>query len=134
LPPGGRVILDAGALFAWARGDDFVRAMIQQADERKALVVLPVVVIAQAIRGGRADAPIDRVMKQVSKFAPVTIPLARQAGILLGATGATDVVDALVAAEALASLPSLILTSDPRDIRQLIQNDPAHSRVQVVAV
>ncbi|HEX5501850.1 MAG TPA: hypothetical protein VFW96_04475 [Thermomicrobiales bacterium] len=133
-PPGGRLVLDTGGLLAWVHGDAFARAMILAAGRHAALVVVPAIVIAQAIRGGPADAPVNRVLKQVDAFPPVTVRLARQAGVLLGATRTTDVADALVVAEALRLLPAVILTSDPGDIRRLVQSDSAHPRVRVVPV
>lgn len=132
--PNGRLVLDTGGVLAWAHGDTFARALILQAAQRKILVVVPTIVIAQLIRGGPADAPVNHALKQVGEFSLVTPALARQAGVLLGATRTTDVVDAVVAAEALRALPAVILTSDPKDIRLLVQQDPAHGRVQVVAV
>src|SRR4051794_34633958 len=116
----GRLILDTGGLFAWATGNDAVRAAILRAVREPLILVVPAVVIAQAIRGGARDAPINRVLKQVDQLAPATPALARQAGVLLGATATTDVVDALVVAEALRVLPASILTSDPNDIRRLL--------------
>ena len=133
-PAGGRLILDTGGLLAWAHGDAFARAIVLEAGRHAALVVVPAVVIAQTIRGGPADAPINQALKRVGEFAPVTPLLARQAGVLLGATGTTDVVDALVVAEALRVLPTAILTSDPNDLRLLVQSDPSHARVQVISV
>lgn len=133
-PIRGRLILDTGGLLAWAYGDDFVRAAILEARQRSVLVVVPVVVVAQAIRGGPTDAAVNQALKQVGQFSPVTLSLARQAGALLASTATTDVVDALVAAEALRLLPSIILTSDPGDLRRLVQSHPDHARVQVVPV
>jgi hypothetical protein len=134
IPPGGRVILDTGPLLAWVRGDDFVRAVIRLAAQHKALVVVPTVVVAQVFRGGPTDAPINRLLKFVEKVSDATLPIAQQAGVLLGATRTVDVVDAIVAAEALQALPAVILTSDPGDLRALVQSDSAHPRVQVVPV
>ena len=133
-PIRGRLILDTDSLHAWADGDDFVRAAILEARQRSVLVVVPVVVVAQAIRGGPTDAPVNQALKQVGQFSPVTLSLARQAGALLATTATTDVVDALVAAEALRLLPSIILTSDPGDVRRLVQSHPDRARVQVVPV
>lgn len=133
-PARGRLVLDTGGLLAWAYGNARAREIILEAGRREAIVIVPTVVIAQAIRGGPADAPINLVLKRVGEFAPITPSLARQAGALLGATRTTDVVDALVVAEALRLLPSLILTSDPNDIRPLVGSDPGHPRVQVVPV
>ncbi len=134
LPAGGRLLLDAGGLLAWAHGDPFTRGMILRAGQQQALVVVPVVVVAQVIRGGPSDARVNRILKGVEEFTPVTLALARQAGALLAATGTTDVVDALVVVEALRLLPAAILTSDPGDLRLLLQRDPSHARVRIIPV
>jgi hypothetical protein len=97
-------------------------------------VVVPTVVIAQVIRGGPRDALINQALKQVRQLTGVLPLLARQAGALMGATATTDVVDALVVAEALRFLPAVILTSDPGDIRRLAMSDNAHARVQIIPV
>jgi hypothetical protein len=131
---GGRLVLDTGGLLAWAAGDVLARGIILYAARQRTPVVVPTVVIAQAIRGGPRDAPINQALKQVDQFTNVTPLLARQAGTLLGATATTDVVDALVAAEALRLLPTTILTSDPGDMRRLLMEDRAHGRVQIIAV
>lgn len=130
----GRLILDAGGLIAWAAGSPAARGIILHAARQKMPIVVPAVVIAQVIRGGPRDAPINQALKQVHQQTGVTPMLARQAGVLLGATSTTDAVDALVVAEALQSLPALILTSDPGDIRRLVMSDTAHARVQVIPV
>ena len=134
LPASGRLLLDAGGLLAWAHGDPLARAVILEAVRREALVVVPIVVVAQVIRGGPTDAPVDQVLKRVGEFAAVTLSAARQAGALLAATGTTDVVDALVVVEALRLLPAAILTSDPGDLRLLLQRDPSHARVRIIPV
>lgn len=132
--PRGRLILDTGGVLAWAYGDELARLAIARATQNSAPIVIPVPVIAQLIRGGRADAPINRVLKGIRDFGMMTPLLARQAGVLLGRTATTDVVDALVVAEALRATPAIILTSDPGDIRVLVQSDPGHPRVQIIAV
>jgi len=45
-----------------------------------------------------------------------------------------DVVDAIVVAEAVAFHPALVMTSDPDDIRRLIEAAGASGRVAIVAV
>ena len=42
--------------------------------------------------------------------------------------------DAIVAAEALLSAPSLVLTSDARDIMLLIEGQPEAAAVRVIAI
>jgi hypothetical protein len=132
--PVGRVVLDTGGVLAWARGDEFVRDILRRALHGAVPIVVPVPVIAQLIRGGPADAPVNLVLKVVEDFGAMTPLLARQAGVLLGRMRTTDVVDALVAAEALRVLPAMLLTSDPGDLRRLLQADPAQPRVQLIAV
>jgi hypothetical protein len=70
----------------------------------------------------------------LDEFAGFPLVLARQVGALLRMSATTDVVDAAVAVVALAALPATILTSDPGDMRLLVMDDPAHPRVQIVAV
>jgi hypothetical protein len=84
-------------------------------------------------RGGRGRAGIDRVVKAVGILLPTSADVARLAGESLGRTGTTDVVDAIVAAEALAALPAVILTSDARDLTRLIEG-PQARRVVVIGV
>ena len=132
--PTGRLILDTGGLLAWAQGDAKARGVIQDAARRRLLIVVPAVVIAQAIRGGSRDAAVNWALNRIDKQLPVTPALARQAGALLGVTGATDVVDAIVVAEALRVLPAAILTSDPRDLHVLVAADPARGRVRIVTI
>jgi hypothetical protein len=70
----------------------------------------------------------------VDAFLPTSERVARRAGELLAKTGTSDVVDAIVAAEALASVPALILTSDPGDMVRLLDGEPEIGRVVVVGV
>jgi hypothetical protein len=132
--PGCRIVLDTGAVIALAHGEIRARYVATQAARLALPVIVPAVIIAQLIRGGPADAGINRALKIADELIPVTPLLARQASVLLGRTRTTDVVDALVAAEALRILPSMLLTSDPGDLRLLLQADPAHPRVQLVPV
>lgn len=130
----GRLILDTGGLLAWAIGEQRAREAVLRAVHRGMPIVVPTVVIARVIRGGPRDAPINQALKQIQQFPVVTPLLARQAGVLLGATETTDVVDAVVVAEALRQLPATILTSDPADIRHLAISTSAHARVQILPV
>lgn len=77
---------------------------------------------------------MNRLLKRIDGDMPITAPLARQAGFLLGKTATTDVVDALVAIIALEELPAIILTNDPADLRTLVGADPASPHVRIVAV
>jgi len=72
---------------------------------------------------------VNQVIKAVNEATPVTEEIARQAGRLLGKSTRRGVmVDALIAAEAIARGPAVVLTSDPKDMSELLQ---AHSQVRV---
>ncbi|HWR46618.1 MAG TPA: PIN domain-containing protein [Pseudonocardiaceae bacterium] len=110
-----RLILDSGAVISWSRGDARTRAVLREAIARRIELRVPVVVLAETLRGGARDAPVNRVLKAVGTAA--TAPdTGREAGRLLGQTGGSNTADALVAAEALAIPGSTVLTSDPDDL------------------
>lgn len=114
-----RLILDSGAVISWSRGDARTRAILREALARRLELRVPVVVLAETLRGGARDAPVNRVLKAVGTAA--TAPdTGREAGRLLGRTGGGNTADALVAAEALAIPSSTVLTSDPDDLRALL--------------
>jgi predicted nucleic acid-binding protein len=99
------MILDAGGILALARQEGLARAALDRAIHEGYVVVIPTPVLAQVHRGGRDRAQLDRILKAVDAFLPTSERVARRAGELLAKTGTSDVVDAIVAAEALASLP-----------------------------
>ncbi len=120
-----RLILDSGAVVALARRDPTARAYVERAVAQRDLVVVPAVVIAEATRGGGQDAPVNQVIKAVNEVAPATEQTARQAGRLLGKSSRRGMtVDALIAAEAIAHGPAVVLTSDPKDMSELLQDHP----------
>lgn len=112
------LIFDAGAVLALLRNDRGVRALYTVAQREGVDIVVPAVVVAQVVRGGAEDALANRLLKTV--FVPfVGERLARESGRLLGASGLTDVADALVVAEARRRSPAAILTGDAGDMRRL---------------
>lgn len=129
-PTSGRMILDAGAVIGWSRGDVRVRALLREAVSRNVELRVPVVVLAETVRGGPRDAPVHRVLRSTGT-APTEASVGRRAGQLLGDTGGRNTADALVAAEALAVPGSIVLTSDPDDLGSLLAQTPG---VAVVAV
>lgn len=118
-PQGGRLILDSGAVIAWSRGDQRARALLREAIARNMELCVPVVVLAETLRGGHRDAPVNRVLKATGT-GPTEVSAGRRAGALLGRTGGRNTADALVAAEALAAPGSVILTADPDDLGALL--------------
>jgi predicted nucleic acid-binding protein len=134
LPRSRRLVLDAGAILALARGDAVARAALELAVREGYVAVIPTPVLAQVHRGGHDRARIDRVVNAVGTLLPTSEAIARRAGELQAKTGTADVVDAIVVAEALASVPAVILTSDPRDLGRLLEGEPEADRVRLVGV
>ena len=114
-----RLILDSGAVISWSKGDARTRAFLREAVARNIELRIPVVVLAETLRGGTRDAPMNRVLKAVGTAA-TTPETGRDAGRLIGRTGGHNAVDALVAAEALAVPGSTVLTGDLHDMRALL--------------
>jgi predicted nucleic acid-binding protein len=124
-----RLILDSGAVIALSRGDALARAHLAQALELQLDVRIPVVVLAETLRGGAADAAVHRV-RNAADVLPATEPTGRLAGALLGQSGGTNTVDALVAAETVLAAAD-VLTSDAGDLRKLLAG---HPEVSVIAI
>ena len=134
LPRSRRLILDSGGIIALARGDGDARATLVRARREGYVVVIPTPVLAEVHRGGRERARVDRVVKAVDALLPTSAQIAFVAGELQAAAGLSDPVDAIVVADALASVPALILTRDPDDVRRLLDTQPDGSRVAVIRV
>lgn len=121
---GRRLVLDSGAVIALSRGDTRARAYLARARELLVPVEIPVVVVAETIRGGPRDAPVHRVLKAVG-----AVPLAnerhgRTAGRLLGSARSTSTADALVVAQAIEGGGAVVLTGDPDDLGRLAAGHP----------
>lgn len=127
--PSRCLVLDSGAVIGLSRGAHRARAVVQRAVELGMDVRIPVVVLAETLRGGPRDAPVHRVRNAVDVF-PTTETVAKLAAGLLGQTGGKNTVDALVAAEAMAN-DADILTSDPEDMRAFL---PDRQRARVIVV
>jgi predicted nucleic acid-binding protein len=127
--PPARLILDSGAVFSLARGENRPRALLEAALELGVDIRIPVAVLAETLRGGTRDAPVHRVRNAVDVF-PAGERIGRLAGALLGTTGGTNTVDALVAAEAVASEADVV-TGDAEDLRRLLLK---HPRIRVIAL
>ncbi len=121
--PNGALILDSGAVIGWSRGDPRARAAVREAIARHLELRVPVVVLAETLRGGPRDAPVNRVLKSVG-LAATEPGTGRAAGTLLGATGGTNTADALVAAQALERPGCAILTADSEDLSRLLADHP----------
>jgi predicted nucleic acid-binding protein len=122
-------VYDTGALLAAQRRTErFVTLHNQLAAERVRPIV-PVVVLAQAWRGGPQH-EISRMLKNCDILPDEEIT-GRSAGDACGRSGTADVVDAIVVATAVAR-HAVVVTSDPNDLRHLA--DSLHVKLQLFVV
>lgn len=125
----GDVVLDAGALIAFERGDERLRLFLRGSLALGARIVIPAAALAQAWRGGPRSAPVAHLV-EAGEIDPLDEESAKQVGTRLGLRGRSDVADAQVVCCA-ARHRAAIVTSDPDDIRALA--DP-EERLTVVVV
>jgi hypothetical protein len=117
------LVLDAGALIALDRNDRSVWAMLRNAADDAAQVSVPAGAIAQAWRDGSRQALLARALVHCDEV-PLEGSLARATGLLCGRAGIADIVDAsvaLIAAARSQTGPVALVTSDPTDLRHLLQ-------------
>jgi hypothetical protein len=111
------IVLDAGALVAVERGDRDIVALIKRERREGRAPLSHGGVIGQVWRGGYGrQATLARLLPGVDVQA-LDDDLGRRAGVLLGAAGQADVIDAAVVL--LANDGDEIYTSDPGDLRDL---------------
>ena len=122
------IVLDAGAVLGLARGNPALRAFVSKADARGDRVVVPMVVLAETVRGtGPRDAPVNMTLAHFEPRPPLVEQTARLAGALLGAARSNATIDALVVAEAISLQPSLLVTGDIDDLALLLDSHPGVS-------
>ena len=122
-PPTQRLILDAGAVIALSRNDPRARAFVRRAIELDAEVRVPIVVLAETLRGTQRDAAVHRVLNAIADSAPIDEAVGRRAGALLGRAERSDTVDAIVVAEAVEAGGAGILTGDAGDLTVLASGE-----------
>lgn len=130
----GSLILDAGGILKLAASDARAWTRMVALQELGWRVVIPTPVIAQVHRGGVRGGGVERVLAAVGLSIPTTEAVAGLAGQLLGITGRSDAIDAIVVAEALAMQPSAILTTDPADLTALLDAQADRARVMILGV
>lgn len=123
-PAPRRLILDSGAVIALARRDQRALAFLARALELNAQVEIPVVVVAEVVRGGPRDAPVNRVLRAVGSVPAAREAHARIAGELLGRARSAATVDALVVAHAVEAGGAHVLTGDRGDLARLAASHP----------
>jgi predicted nucleic acid-binding protein len=116
------VVLDAGALIAFERGDARMRALVRQSLETRSRLIIPAGVLAQVHRNPAEQVPLRALVNGSTTTVPaLDRTLAEAAGTLCGRTRTSDVVDASVVLVARRERAAVV-TGDDDDLRRL---DPA---------
>lgn len=110
------LVLDAGALIAYQRGNRAVLAFLMSALDSGDAVRTSTAVVAQVWRHGVRQAALARLLPGVEEVA-LTPQRARNVGVLLGRARRADIADASLVE--LAANGDEILTSDPDDLLHL---------------
>ena len=113
------LVLDAGALIAFERGERKIEVLLRQAIRRSFPIVVPAGVVAQVWRDGRKQARLGQFLAKPNvTVIPLDDATARACGQLCGFRDTNDVIDASVVVCA-ESRRSPVVTSDPDDLRHL---------------
>jgi hypothetical protein len=113
------LVLDAGAFIAVERNDRAMLARLRVAHASGLALRTTGIVVAEVWRGqGGRQANLARLLAAID-VRSVDTSLGKQAGTLLAAAGTDDPVDATVIAVAAGG--DRIVTSDPVDIRRLVE-------------
>ncbi len=123
------VVLDTGALIAIDRADRRVGALLHAAARDHVDVVTSCACVNEAWRDPARQALLARALGGIIER-PLDPRAARACGVLLGRAGISDIADAAVAL--LAGSGDTIVTSDPADIRTLL--DTSRNAAQVLPI
>jgi predicted nucleic acid-binding protein len=110
------IVYDTGALVAAERRRPDFLALHDELTAARLRPLVPVVVLAQAWRGGPQH-QISHVLKGCDVL-PDDERIGRAAGVACAAAGTADVVDAIVVASAV-QYQAPVVTSDPDDLTHL---------------
>lgn len=113
------LVLDAGALIAYERGDRTVRAFLERAGHTGVDVRTTTGAVGQVWRDGARQARLALLLRGLLEV-ELTRERARHVGTLLGRAGRRDVVDGSIVDAAVDG--DEILTTDPDDITALAQH------------
>jgi hypothetical protein len=129
------IILDADGVTKLARRDRRVRLMLDHLTTvQDTVMIVPLVGVVQALAHGSGERAIERLVRTSLDSVGLDMMRARIAAHLLRDSGTTDVADALICGEALMRVPSVLITSDPIDMRRLLDEDSRGPRVAVWSV
>jgi predicted nucleic acid-binding protein len=129
-----RLVLDTGALIALERGDARARAQLAAASRRGFVVVVPVLVVMEAMEHARSSVRLNQVLAALDGELALQPAIARQVAGLKHRAGVRSDTDAVVVLEALAVPGSAILTGDTDDIHALLEASGSPGVVPVLRV
>ena len=116
------MVLDTEGLWAIARNDsEDARAVLAASNQAGVPVLVPAVVLAEALFGDRRDSRANQALKKLQVI-PVTDLIARSAAEHkrdAGMTGIAPTIDAIVVATSAAAGGGVVLTADVDDVRAL---------------
>jgi predicted nucleic acid-binding protein len=110
-------VYDAGVLIAVDSNDRRMWTRHQIALEEGRRIIVPAIVIGQAWQDSHRQVVLGRFLR-TCEIEPTFADIAKEAGVLCGKAGTSDVIDAVVVAVAVAR-QAIVLTSDPHDIAKL---------------
>ena len=114
------IVLDSGAFKAAETWDRRLAEYLDAAADEGASVLLPATVVAEMWR----EPPRDRslaLLSTVDSVVSLDLRQARLVGALLGKSRSIQIVDSNVAVVAIAAIPSIVLTSGPKDLLALLK-------------
>jgi len=118
-----KLVLDAGAFIAFERGDRMVAALLKRELLARRRPRTHGGVVGQVWRGGARQARIARLFQAI-EVVGLDLDVGRRAGLLLGRTRQSEVVDAALVL--LASDDDWLVTSDPEDLHPFAQRAGLH--------
>jgi predicted nucleic acid-binding protein len=122
------VTYDTGALVAADRGERRMWARHRALLALRTVPTVPAPVVAQGWRGGGRQARVAQLLRGCD-IEVLDDRRARAVGALAAKAGASDVVDACVAEGALRR-HDLVVTSDPDDLRSLVNAVGGHLELE----
>lgn len=117
----GTLVLDAGGLIAFERGDRRMAALIKRGSVRASETVIPSTALAEVWRGGPRSARLAQLLDSAT-VDDLDEERAKEVGARLGARGAADVADAHLVCCA-HERRATVATSDEAGIRALEDPD-----------
>jgi hypothetical protein len=120
------LVLDAGAFIAFERGDRTLAALLKRELMAGRRPRTHGGVVAQIWRAGARQARVARLLRAI-EVVPLDLELGLRAGLLLGRTRRSDVVDSALVL--LARDGDWMVTSDPDDLQPLAERAGLHVEI-----